>query len=84
MNAQALPAPGTRLLAQSVMASTHQLVRLVRDGGQVTRIRHLMGERQRLLSELARYVNGTGGVGSLAALEAAVAESDRTLEALLG
>jgi hypothetical protein len=43
-----------------------------------------MGERQRLLAELARDVNTTEGVGALTALTAAVAESDRTLEALLG
>jgi hypothetical protein len=77
-------APAQRLLAQSVMASTHQLVRSVRDGRQPAAIRGLMGERRRLLAELARYVNVPGGAGSLAALEAAVNESDRTLEKLIG
>lgn len=73
-----------RLLAQGVMASTHRLVRSLRDGRQSAAIRHLMGERRRLLAELARYVNDGQGVGSLAALAAAVGESDRTLEKLIG
>jgi hypothetical protein len=47
-------------------------------------MRHLMGERRQLLARLARDVNSSGSVGSLTALRAAVAESDRTLEALLG
>ena len=42
------------------------------------------GLRRRLLSELARKVDSPVAVGSLAALEAAVAESDRTLGALIG
>jgi hypothetical protein len=72
------------MLARSVMASTHQLVRSLRDGRTPAAIRRLMGERRRLLAELARYVNAPGGDGSLAALEAAVGESDRTLEKLIG
>jgi hypothetical protein len=73
-----------RLLAQNVTASTYQLVRSLQDARAPTVIRKLMGERRRLLSTLARDVNGAEGVDSLAALHAAVAESDRTLEALIG
>jgi hypothetical protein len=47
-------------------------------------MRRLMGERRELLARLARDVNTPEAVGSLTALRAAVAESDRTLEALLG
>jgi hypothetical protein len=43
-----------------------------------------MRERRRLLVHLARNVDGLACAGSLAALTAAVAESDRTLGALLG
>jgi hypothetical protein len=73
-----------RLLAQSVMASTFQLVRSVRDQQPSTTIRDQMGERQRLMAELARHLDAVEGAGSLAALRAAVAESDRTLEELIG
>ena len=76
--------PAGRLLAQGVMASTFQLVRDVRDAGDNVAIRNLMAERQRLLGELARYMNADRHVGSLTALTAAVAESDRTLEVMLG
>ena len=72
------------MLAQSVMATTHQLVRSLQGGGRPASLRRLMDERQRLLAELARDVNTSGGVGSLTALRDAVAESDRTLEALIG
>lgn|SRR5688572_11746319 len=78
-----LPAGG-RLLAQGVVASTLQLVRDLRDAGDTATIRGLMAERHRLLGELARYMNTERHVGSLTALAAAVAESDRTLEAMIG
>jgi hypothetical protein len=78
------PSAARRLLAQSVMASTYQLVRGLRDQRTAAAIRRLMRERQRLLAELARDVDVPGGVGSLAALKAVVAESDRTLEQLIG
>lgn len=73
-----------RLLAQNVMACTFHLVRQVQQRAPVGDIRELMAERRRLLADLARHVNVRGGAGSLAALRAAVAESDRTLEALIG
>lgn len=73
-----------RLLARNVTAATYQLVRGMVDARSGEAIRTLMAERQRLLAELARHVNVTGGAGSLAALRAAVAESDRTLEQMIG
>ncbi len=72
------------MLALGVVASTLQLVRAMEDGQKVTDVLGLMHERRRLLSELARKVDSSVAVGSLAALEAAVAESDRTLGALIG
>jgi hypothetical protein len=71
-------------LAQGVVASTLQLVRAMQDGGSAANVRCLMQQRQRLLARLARKMDDPGHVGSLAALTAAVAESDRTLGALLG
>lgn len=79
---ESMPAHG-RLLAQGVVASTSQLVRGVRDAADRALIRQLMAERHRQLAELARYMDTDRRVGSLTALAAAVAESDRTLEALL-
>lgn len=78
-----LPAAG-RLLAQGVTAFTFQLVRQLRDTGQQATIEHLMAERRHLLAQLARYMNAPAHAGLLAALSAAVAESDRTLEVLIG
>jgi hypothetical protein len=72
------------LLAQCVVLATQQLVRAVRDGLPATTVRRLMRERRSLLGHLARNVDDQAGAGSLAALRAAVAESDRTLGALLG
>jgi hypothetical protein len=71
------------MLALGVVASTLQLVRALNDGDPAVNVRGLMRERRRLLGELARKVNDTVHVDSLAALEAAVAESDRTLGALI-
>jgi hypothetical protein len=77
------------------MASTARLVRGVRDGHDAAAVRQLMSERRRLLGELVLSVEGSAngfpaGTGSeparqgnMHALHAAVAESDRTLEALL-
>jgi hypothetical protein len=72
-----------RLLVKDVNACTILLVLSLQNGQRPASIRRLMGERQRLLAELARDVNTSEGVGALTALAAAVAESDRTLEALL-
>jgi len=76
--------PTGRMLALGVVASTMQLVRALEDGRAPAAVQDLMQERRRLLSELARKVDSSAGVGSLAALAAAVAESDRTLGALIG
>lgn len=73
-----------RLLAQNVMASTHRLVRDLREGASPDTVRSLMRDRRLLLAELARYMDVPEGDDPLAALSAAVDESDRTLEALLG
>jgi hypothetical protein len=72
------------MLALGVVASTLQLVRAMEGGREPAALKSLMGERRRLLGELARKVDDPAQVGSLAALEAAVAESDRTLGALIG
>jgi hypothetical protein len=60
-----------------------QLVRSVRDGREPPGVRRLMLERRRMLQQ-ALDETVPAQVGSLRALHAAVAESDRTLEALLG
>ena len=73
-----------RLLVQGVVASTIQLVRSVRDGRESPVVRRLMLERRRMLAELAPDEPVAGQGGSHWALHAAVVESDRTLEALLG
>jgi len=73
-----------RLQVQSVMAATFQLVRGIQDGRRPAAIRRMMTERQRLLAVLAQDVNVQADDGSLAALQGAVAESDRTLDALMG
>jgi hypothetical protein len=76
--------PHRNLLALSVVASTLQLVRALQNGGETANVRCLMQQRRRLLARLARKMDDPGHVDSLAALTAAVAESDRTLGALLG
>lgn len=73
-----------RLLVQGVMASTAQLVRSVRDGREAGEVRGLMSERRRLLGELVEQERGPENASLLVALAQAVAESDRTLEHLLG
>jgi hypothetical protein len=73
-----------RLLLQGVMASTFQLVRGMRDGHESSRLQGLIEERQRMFVELARDVDVPESDGALAALRAAIAESDRTLAALIG
>lgn len=76
--------PSGRLLAQGVLALTQKLVRAVRDCAPADTVHEMMQERQQLLRRLARKMDDPASVGSLAALEAAVSESDRTLGALLG
>ncbi len=73
-----------RLLVQGVVASTMQLVHGVRDGREAVAVRRLMLERRRMLAELDPGEPVAGLGGNFRALQAAVVESDRTLEALLG
>jgi hypothetical protein len=73
-----------RLLVQGVLASTAQLVRSVRDGRPPGEVRSLMSERRRMLRELGSGTAAPEGIAALGVLEQAVAESDRTLEYLLG
>ena len=72
-----------RLLVQGILASTIQLVRCLHDGQDAAQLRGLMSERRRMLGELESGPRGPVSGGSLQALRAAVAESDRTMEALL-
>lgn len=76
--------PAEQMLARGVIAATLQVVHAMRDGRPPATVRRLMQQRQCLLAELARKVDDPGNVGSLTALQAAVAESDRTLGLLLG
>lgn len=75
--------PAQRLLVQGVLASTIQLVRFLRDGGETVELRRLMSERRRMLRALAAGQEGPVDSQRMRALQAAVAESDRTMEALM-
>ncbi|MEO6078231.1 MAG: hypothetical protein ABIQ86_00420 [Steroidobacteraceae bacterium] len=59
-----------------------QLVRQVRDGREAPVVRGLMLDRRRMLEEALETAPELPG--SMRALQAAIVESDRTLEALLG
>jgi hypothetical protein len=83
MHVTHVPRAAQLLLVQGVIASTTQLVRLVRDGRDAAAVRRLMRERRRMLAELTRDDAVQGRPGSAWALREAVVESDRTLEALL-
>jgi hypothetical protein len=72
-----------QLLVLGVTASTARLVRSLRDGCAGDQIQQLMSERRRMLRELAVGLSGPEFAGRMQALGAAVAESDRTVEALL-
>ena len=76
--------PARRLLVQGVMASTAPLVRGVHDGRRPVEVRALMSERRRMLRELIEQEDAPENRETLGFLEQAVAESDRTLEDLLG
>lgn len=71
-----------RLLVQGVLASTLQLVRSMRDGADVPVVRRQMLERRQMLARLSLQRAGVA-CGATAALQAAVEESDLTLETLL-
>lgn len=65
-----------------ITASTLQLVRSLRDGPEGSYLRELMSERRRMLRELEAGSDDPVFQSRLAALRAAVAESDRTVEEL--
>lgn len=71
------------MLVLGVLASTNQLVRGLADGVPADELAGLMRERRRMLGELDAAMGGAGFAGRLRALSAAVAESDRTVEALI-
>jgi hypothetical protein len=75
--------PAQRLLVLGVLASTNQLVRGLAEGVSTDRLVELMCERRRMLRELGAVVDDTGFEERMCALSAAVAESDRTVEALI-
>jgi len=71
-----------RLLVQGVMASTTRLVRCLLEGRSGPELRGLMLERRRMLTEAAELALPIEAA-PLVALQAAIFESDRTLETLL-
>ena len=73
-----------RLLVQGVLASTSHLVRELRDGAAPAALKALMAERRRMLGELGATLGSPEFHSGVRALNAAVAESDRTVEALIG
>jgi hypothetical protein len=75
--------PAQRLLVLGVLASTNQLVRGLAEGVPHAQLSELMRERRRLLRELDAVIDGAGFAGRMCALTAAVAESERTVEALI-
>jgi len=75
--------PARRLLVLGVLASTNQLVRGLAEGVPQAQLLELMRERRRMLGELDAVIDGASFAGSMGALSAAVAESDRTVEALI-
>lgn len=72
-----------RLLVLGVLASTNQLVRGLSEGVPEWRLLELLRERRRMLGELAAVTEGAVFASRMRALSAAVAESDRTVEALI-
>jgi hypothetical protein len=74
--------PGQRLLVQGVLSLTGQIVRSVGTGGPAGRLDVLVEERHRMLRELGECVTDEAAIGCLAALTAAVIESDLALEAI--
>jgi hypothetical protein len=76
--------PAQRLLVQGVMALTGQLVRGIGEQRDPLALRGLMGERHRMVRELGNSVGDGAALTCLAAMTAAVLESDRALEVILG
>lgn len=75
--------PAQRLLVLGVLASTNQLVRGLAAGEPPAQLAGLMRERRRMLGELGAACGDAGFAARMGALAAAVAESDRTVEALI-
>jgi hypothetical protein len=76
--------PAQRLLVQGVMALTGQLVRGIGSRTDAASIRELVEARHRMLRELGHSVTDDAAIGCLAALTAAVIESDLALETMRG
>ena len=70
-------------LVREHMPMVGHLVRELRDGATPASVRRLMAERRRMLGELGAILEGPQFHTSVQALHAAVAESDRTVEALI-
>jgi hypothetical protein len=77
---QLLANPSQRLLAQGVIALSGQIVRSLAEGRSVTGLHRLREERQRMLRELGESVTEETSIPSLAALTAAVIESELALD----
>ncbi len=75
--------PAQRLLVLGVLASTNQLVRSLAEGVPPASLECLLRERRRMLGELGVLCSDAGFEARMGALSAAVAESDRTVEALI-
>ena len=71
-----------RLLTQGVVALTEQMARSLLDRDQ-REVRRMMADRHRMLRDLGFSVCDDDALGCLAAMTAAVNESDMALEALL-
>jgi len=72
-----------RLLVQGVLSLTGQLVRGLGEQREPTALRALVEQRHRLVRELGISIADEAALGCLAALTAAVIESDLALEVML-
>lgn len=77
---QLLANPSQRLLAQGVVALSGQIVRSLAEGRRVRELGLLRDERQRMLRELGESALDEPSISSLAALTAAVIESELALD----
>ena len=76
--------PAQRLLVQGVLALTGQIVRGIGEGRPPLALTSLVQERHRLLRELGNSVTDDAAIGCLAAMTAAVIESDLALDVMRG
>ena len=72
--------PSQRLLAQGVIALSGEIVRALADGRKVAGLGRLREERCRMLRELGEATFDDAAITSLAALTAAVIESELALD----